>query len=189
MNTYVYRSRLRSSFHSDSSSCRRFPGLSFSFEIQTTPRLFAWRHQGSHGVKTMRLSFRAPAGFVFGAGQRIYRCVYPQAAEELRAFLDSEFAWARMAEGSLAGTSVLPSVPAEIAPGDIPEGSLILSHRRIAFPNYPYEWATEMLESAAVLTLRLAREASAAGYSLKDGTPFNVMFEGVRPVFLDVLSF
>ena len=35
----------------------------------------------------------------------------------------------------------------------------------------------------------MARESLDAGFGLKDATPYNVMFDGPRPVFLDVLSF
>jgi SAM-dependent methyltransferase len=46
-----------------------------------------------------------------------------------------------------------------------------------------------MLHAAAGLTLRLAQAALAHGFGLKDATPYNIMFDGPRPVFLDVLSF
>jgi hypothetical protein len=59
----------------------------------------------------------------------------------------------------------------------------------VRFPSYPYEWAPEMLHSAAIHTLHLAEEALNLGCRLKDATPYNIMFEGPRPVFLDLLSF
>ena len=46
-----------------------------------------------------------------------------------------------------------------------------------------------MLRSAGELTHRLARGALRAGFALKDATPYYVMFDGCRPVFLDILSF
>lgn len=46
-----------------------------------------------------------------------------------------------------------------------------------------------MLYRAAAFTLRLAREAMASHTEVKDATPYNIMFEGPNPVFLDVLSF
>lgn len=138
----------------------------------------------------MRLSFRDPAGFVFRDGEQIYCCVSPSAVPPAREFLDSAFARAKIAEGSIARTIAVEGPPPETsAEVEIAPGSLLLAHQPIAFPNYPYEWPTEMLEAAAGLTLRLAQEALTAGFTLKDATPFNVMFEGPRPVFLDVLSF
>ena len=43
--------------------------------------------------------------------------------------------------------------------------------------------------SAAELTLRLCDEALDEGWILKDATPLNVLFDGARPVLVDVLSF
>ena len=42
-----------------------------------------------------------------------------------------------------------------------------------------------MLRAAAELTLELALSALMEGFALKDATPYNLMFEGPRPVFLD----
>jgi hypothetical protein len=46
-----------------------------------------------------------------------------------------------------------------------------------------------MLESAAALTLDLAEQVLSNGWGLKDATPYNILFQGPRPVFVDVLSF
>jgi SAM-dependent methyltransferase len=46
-----------------------------------------------------------------------------------------------------------------------------------------------MLHAAGVLTLNLALAALEEGFGLKDATPYNVLFRGPRPVFVDVLSF
>ena len=71
----------------------------------------------------------------------------------------------------------------------LPAGAILLEHAPIAFPNYPYEWSPQMLRAAAALTLEMADAAMRAGFVLKDATPYNVMFEGPKPIFLDVLSF
>jgi SAM-dependent methyltransferase len=68
-------------------------------------------------------------------------------------------------------------------------GQMVLEHERIEFPSYPYEWTPEMLHAAAVLTLELAQALVEDGLGLKDGTPYNVLFRGPEPVFIDVLSF
>jgi SAM-dependent methyltransferase len=65
----------------------------------------------------------------------------------------------------------------------------VLEHERIWFPSYPYEWPPEMLHAAAGLTLELARDLLASGIGIKDATPYNVLFRGPNPVFVDVLSF
>jgi SAM-dependent methyltransferase len=56
------------------------------------------------------------------------------------------------------------------------------------FPSYPYEWPAEMLHASALLTLDLALAVLDEQQGLKDATPFNVLFDGPRPVFVDWLS-
>jgi 2-polyprenyl-3-methyl-5-hydroxy-6-metoxy-1,4-benzoquinol methylase len=46
-----------------------------------------------------------------------------------------------------------------------------------------------MLHAAGMLTLDLAQALLADGLGLKDGTPYNILFRGPSPVFIDVLSF
>lgn len=141
----------------------------------------------------MQISFRDPDGLVFRSGGRILRCVFPHAADDLRAFLSSAVASTAMAEGILACTTVLNGAASfEVPPAvreKVADGAVVLEHKPIPFPNYPYEWAPEMLHRAAAVTLRLARAAVSAGFGLKDATPYNVMFDGPKPVFLDLLSF
>jgi SAM-dependent methyltransferase len=65
----------------------------------------------------------------------------------------------------------------------------VLKHARIPFVSYPYEWTFSMLKDAALLQLDLLLEALDHGLVLKDSTPYNVQFEGARPVFIDVGGF
>jgi SAM-dependent methyltransferase len=111
----------------------------------------------------------------------------------LRAFLDSSLAATLIADRKLAGARILGNPSGPELPADwrdrLPPGAMILEHPPVPFRNYPYEWSAEMLHSAAALTLELALAAMRAGFVLKDATPYNVMFDGPQPVFLDVLSF
>ncbi len=68
-------------------------------------------------------------------------------------------------------------------------GGLILSHERIDFPSFPYEWPPEMLYQAGSLTLEIADSILHEGFGLKDATPYNILFRGPTPVFVDLLSF
>src|SRR3954471_13822093 len=45
-----------------------------------------------------------------------------------------------------------------------------------------------MLHAGGVLTLLLARTLLADGIGMKDATPYNVLFRGPQPVFIDLLS-
>ena len=144
-------------------------------------------------MQELSSSFRDPDGFVFEAHNRLFRCVLPHAAAGVRMFLQSPLAASLISRGSMVATSE----PNQAGDTAIPEpwrdrispGSLLLEHSVIAFRNYPYEWPPAMLHAAAALTLDLAISATRAGFVLKDATPYNVMFRGPHPVFLDVLSF
>lgn len=64
-----------------------------------------------------------------------------------------------------------------------------VSARRLPFVSLPPEWCDLQLFQAAELTLRLQHEAVVAGFDLKDASAWNVIFDGGRPVFCDLLSF
>jgi SAM-dependent methyltransferase len=138
-------------------------------------------------------SFRDPDGYVFQADDRLLRYVHPHAAADLRAFLSSSLATSSMDAGQLVHTKILESPTGSELPahyrGLLPPGAMVVEHKPITFRTYPYEWSADMLRSAAELTLELGLAAMRAGFVLKDATPYNVMFDGSRPVFLDVLSF
>jgi SAM-dependent methyltransferase len=132
-------------------------------------------------------TFRDPAGSVVRAGGRIFRIIRHEFVGELQAFLETRAACAAIESGRLISSLRLSS---EAAPDlDLEPGEALYEHDRITFPNYPYEWPAEMLQAAGLLTLDLALAALEEGFGLKDATPYNVLFDGPRPVFVDVLSF
>jgi SAM-dependent methyltransferase len=120
-------------------------------------------------------SFRDPAGILFRDGDRILRRVNPAAAGTLNTFLKTRTAREATESGKLVTSTRLAE--------DLYE------HERIPFPSYPYEWPAEMLRAAGGLTIELAQSALEEGFGLKDASPYNVLFRGSRPVFVDVLSF
>ncbi len=69
------------------------------------------------------------------------------------------------------------------------EGGLILSHERVDFPSFPYEWPPDMLYEAGSLTLEIADNILHEGFGLKDASPYNILFRGSAPAFVDLLSF
>jgi len=64
-----------------------------------------------------------------------------------------------------------------------------LSAKRLPFVSQPTEWCDAQFFDAAKLTLSLQDEAVAAGFDMKDASAWNVLFDGCRPVFCDLLSF
>ena len=140
---------------------------------------------------TTRVSFRDPAGTVFRQQDRILRLVQPSAQAELRELLQSEAVRRLTSEQRLVGSRVLAreecagmeAIHAAAGPD-----ALVVEHPAIAFPSYPYEWSPGMLLAAGSLTLDMAEELLDSGWGLKDASPYNVLFEGTCPVFVDVLS-
>jgi hypothetical protein len=104
---------------------------------------------------------------------RVLRLLNERGASVLDAFLKSEII-------QTLGGSIVETRPA---------GALAVEHPKVWFPSYPYEWPAEMLHAAGELTLDLATSALSEGWGLKDATPYNVLFEGPRPIFVGICSF
>ena len=134
----------------------------------------------------MPRSFRDPSGFVVDYRGRILRAVNSNGVPDLEAFLLTPTARNAMEAGKLVRSVRIP--PAEVSEAVL-HHEYVLEHERIPFPAYPYEWPPEMLRAAGNLTLELAINALEDGFGLKDATPYNVLFRGPEPVFVDVLSF
>jgi SAM-dependent methyltransferase len=131
-------------------------------------------------------SFRDPGGRLLEQEGRMLRLVWPEGLDSALLFLKSPALEAFRETGRVIDARVTPPEAAAV-PGSM-EASLVLEHPRMDFPNYPYEWAPEMLAEAGRLTLDLAEALLAEGLGLKDATPYNILFHGHRPVFVDALS-
>ena len=143
-------------------------------------------------------SIRDPAGRLYFVGPHLIRHIYAEYAPYYRVLLLSDFFAELMASGKVVCTSIIEEPDSFLATldkkhdcksPDLAQGDLLLRHDVIPFVSYPCEWPGEMLQAAAELTLDLAEEGLAHGVGLKDATPYNVLFRGARPVFIDVLSF
>lgn len=142
-------------------------------------------------------SFRDPSGSCWLTDKKVFRILDEASAAGCDAFLATDSGKRFLEEKKLVSTrrisaaeaSANPDVPPALR-GKCPPGTAVLfEHEKIPFPSYPYEWPPEMLWEAGRLTLELARTPLHDGYCLKDATPFNVLFRGPQPVFVDVPSF
>ena len=145
----------------------------------------------------MSASFRDPSGRLLLFEDRALRLVNSKGASGLKRFLATRTARDFTATGRLVKTKVLDST-SDSALFQYPEvidllnsdgEQILVEHERIAVRSFPYEWPPEMLYAAGELTLDLAEAALAENHLLKDATPYNVLFVGWRPVFVDLLSF
>ena len=134
------------------------------------------------------VSFRDPSGRLKVKNDRVLRLLFPESVPVMREIIASPWYRAMVEQGDVVASIQLDSAEADALWPDRPDGSLVLEHPRIFFPSFPYEWTDGMLADAGRLTLRLARSLSAENMELKDGTPYNVLFDGARPVFVDIPS-
>jgi len=145
---------------------------------------------------TSPISFRDPAGYVLVAGGRVLRWIPFIRREEFEACCGSSAFTSLVDAGHIIPHIVLDHAEAayiaeryELAElSALAANDLVLEHERIPFVSFPYEWCPEMLEAAGRLTLDLVEKLLQEGLGLKDATPYNVLFHGSRPIFIDVLS-
>ena len=117
-----------------------------------------------------------PVGLVFEHNGGIYRGIRENFVEYYRMLFASGDA-AKLIELGLSNTRI-----ADLAMQSFP---LVLEHDRIPFVTYPPEWPGALLAKAAVFLCELELNAAQLGYSIKDGHPWNIMFQGMQPVFVD----
>lgn len=122
-------------------------------------------------------TFRDPAGSVELRPDGAYRSIRAPFDAEILAFLALPLASQMVADGRLVASEVISD-----------EETLLLRHPRVSFQSYPWEWPASLWLAAAELTLNLCSDLLKEGWLLKDATPLNVLFQGTRPVFVDVLS-
>ena len=131
-------------------------------------------------VYSSHSTFRDPAGSVEVRPDGVFRSVQKPYAADIIAFLKTPVSTKLVAEGRM--------VASEFLQPDVEDGSLHLRHPRVSFRSYPWEWSPSLWLSAAELTLDLCTELLADGWILKDATPLNVLFQGTKPIFVDLLS-
>ena len=140
-----------------------------------------------------RSSFRDPDGSVHLTSSKVFRSVSSEAAPGLTEFLATSAARELTRSGKLIEAWTIQKREAErlrLDPLIVDESvGLLFEHPRVWFASYAYEWPPEMLHAAATLTVALCDAALTEGFGLKDATPFNVLFQGPRPIFIDLLSF
>ncbi|HVJ08748.1 MAG TPA: class I SAM-dependent methyltransferase [Acidisarcina sp.] len=125
-------------------------------------------------------TFRDPAGSVEIRHDGAYRSIYAPHGTEMIAFLRTPLATALVAQGKLVASDIVASSPGV--------QGMMLRHPLISFRTYPWEWPPKLWLAAAELTLSLCGDLIREGWILQDATPLNILFRGMQPVFVDVLS-
>lgn len=120
-------------------------------------------------------SFRDPDGHVIMSQDKVIRKLTSIGQQAMQSFLQCSISHRLIAEKKLVNTHYIDDST--------------LEHDKIFFPSFPYEWCPEMLQQAGLLTLDIAMEVFNQDFGLKDASPYNILFDGPNPIFVDILSF
>jgi len=66
--------------------------------------------------------------------------------------------------------------------------SCVLKHQRVPYVSFCMEWSGAMFRDAAVMLCDLALKIHQQGWTFMDAHPWNILFHGTRPVFVDLGS-
>ncbi len=127
-------------------------------------------------------SYVDPNGFVFAHGGEILRAIRPEREAFYRGLLSDGSVGRLIKDHGLVETEISDYTIPEIA------CRLVLRHARVSPLSYCVEWCPSMLRDAARATLELALALLPRGCFLQDAYPWNVLFSGTRPVFVDFTS-
>lgn len=125
-------------------------------------------------------SFVDPNGRVFEWRGEIYRRLTASYAPLWKDLFAQGFAQELMRDGLMVET--------EITDFEADAGELILRHRSVPVVSYCFEWSPHMLKDAALVTIDLCIRLAERGMTLQDGHPWNILFDGTKPIFIDLGS-
>lgn len=119
-------------------------------------------------------------GYVYFEDERVFRSVNQENVQQTYVLITSKLLKTLTERGLVPRT--------KIHTYDETTSTLILEHERVAPCIYPFEWSPEMVRRAALTIIEINEIANQFGYELKDSHPFNVMFRGPNPTFVDIGS-
>jgi hypothetical protein len=126
------------------------------------------------------MSFCDHGGRLFWLGEDLYRGVTTSGEPTCRQMFDGGTV------DRLVGNGLL--VETELTDLKLDGFPLVLKHRRLPFVSYPFESSFEMLHDAAECILNLEMGLARDGLTCLDCNPWNIVFDGTRPVYVDFCS-
>ena len=117
-----------------------------------------------------------PVGKVFHFDGRIFRAITAPYADFVERTIE---------HSSKAKWFDLGLVPTWRTGYSLPGYPLVIEHKRIPFITLRGEWSGEGLRNAALCILNLNSELLRSNLCLKDAHPWNILFDGPKPYFID----
>ena len=118
-------------------------------------------------------------GRVFFYDDRVFRAVSKHYEEECKQFLASDLYKFLVNKKFIPATDVTNYV--------VSNYNLVIEHEKLPISE-PHQWSFSMFRDAALLLLELNEICNSYGYEIKDGHPYNILFNENRPVFVDIGS-
>jgi hypothetical protein len=119
-------------------------------------------------------------GRLFKGGGKVFRAIIPKHAEFYSSLLRHPVIQSLMESETLVRTG-----ESDLR---IDGYGLILEHPLVHRVTYPFEWTASMFLDAAKIVLDFNLALMSAGYCTQDGHPWNILFDGVKPLFVDFTS-
>lgn len=120
-------------------------------------------------------------GRVFYWHGRVFRAIRNEKVAQARNLFSSGLIQRLVTEGLF--------VDSKITDYEIDGYGMVIEHELAHVVTYPFEWSFSMLKAAGEMVLHLNKIAAEYGYQTKDIHPYNVLFFGVNPKFIDLGSF
>ncbi len=125
-------------------------------------------------------SFGDPDGRLFWWRGRLLRGISQSRTPFFKQLFDSGIAQELVEQGHV--------IYSELTDFTLDEYGLVLQHRLIPFVSYPHEWCAAMLKDASIAYIELLKRLLFFGLTLKDTHPWNIVFEGCQPRYVDITS-
>ncbi len=133
-----------------------------------------------HEVKFHPHSFGDPDGRLFQWDGQLYRAISHEKAPFFKQLFRNGVIQELVDRGLLIGS--------ELANLVLDGYGMVVRHHCVPFVSYPHEWCPAMFKEAAFTYIKLARELVRRGLILKDTHPWNILFDGCKPVYVDLTS-
>lgn len=135
----------------------------------------------THEIEWNDYSWLDDAGKVFKWKSRVFRAIRGHTEKRIRYFFQCGLI------DELVAVELFPK--SWITDYSVEGFALVVEHQEITPLTYSYEWSFSMLKDAAITVLEVNKIANKYGFQLKDSHGSNILFQRMKPKFIDLGSF